>query len=78
MKDLYGKAADVAQSWGKTADKEAAGEQKTLLSTSNAASSVEQWAVNKACSLQRVGQLREEGFRAGSRCIQGASRMLQL
>lgn len=48
MKDLCGKAADVAQSWGKDADKEAAGKRKTLLSTSNAAMSVERWAVNKA------------------------------
>jgi len=47
-KELYGKAADAAQSWGKTADKESAGKLKTSLATSNAAMSVEQWAVNKA------------------------------
>jgi RecF/RecN/SMC N terminal domain len=48
MKELCGKAADAAQSWGKNADKAAAGQRKTLLSSSNAAMSVEQWAVNKA------------------------------
>src|SRR5439155_9280023 len=37
MKDLCGKAADAAQSWGNTADKEAATKRKTALSTSNAA-----------------------------------------
>jgi hypothetical protein len=45
---LCGKAADAAQSWGNTADKEAATKRKASLSTSNAAVSVEQWAVNKA------------------------------
>jgi hypothetical protein len=48
MKSLYGKAAEAAQSWGKDAEKEAAGKRKALLSTSAGASSVEQWAVNKA------------------------------
>jgi hypothetical protein len=48
MKDLCGKAADAAQSWGNATAKEAAIARKTLLSESNAASSVEQWAVNKA------------------------------
>ena len=48
MKDLCGKAADAAQSWGNAADKEAAAKRKASLSTSNAATSVEQWAVNKA------------------------------
>lgn len=48
MKDLCGKAAEAAQSWGNTADKEAATMRKAALSTSNAAMSVEQWAVNKA------------------------------
>jgi hypothetical protein len=48
MKDLCGKAAEVAQSWGNNADKDAVAKRKTLLSTSNAAINVEQWAVNKA------------------------------
>jgi hypothetical protein len=42
MKSLCGKAADAAQSWGNTADKEAATKRKASLSTLNAAMSVEQ------------------------------------
>jgi recombinational DNA repair ATPase RecF len=48
MKELFGKAADTAQSWGNAADKDAAAKRKSALSTSNAATSIEQWAVNKA------------------------------
>ena len=48
MKELCGKAADAAQSWGNDTDKEAAGTRKAVLSSSNAAMNVEQWAVNKA------------------------------
>jgi hypothetical protein len=48
MKDLYSKAAEAAQSWGKETEKEAVGERKTALSNSNAAVNIEQWAVNKA------------------------------
>jgi DNA repair exonuclease SbcCD ATPase subunit len=48
MKELYGKAADAAQSWGNKTEKEAATKRKDALSASAGASSVEQWAVNKA------------------------------
>jgi hypothetical protein len=48
VKDLYGKAVDSAQSWGNTTAKEAALARKAALSSSNGASNVEQWAVNKA------------------------------
>ena len=48
MKELYGKAADAAQSWGDTATKETAMKRKTALANSNAAKDAEQWAVNKA------------------------------
>ncbi len=47
-KDLYGKAAVAAQSWGNTAAKDAATSRKEALSASNGAVNVEQWAVNKA------------------------------
>ncbi|MGD9631675.1 MAG: AAA family ATPase [Pirellulales bacterium] len=47
MKTLCGKAADAAQSWGDDAAKSQATDRKTRLSNSNAASSVEQWAINK-------------------------------
>jgi hypothetical protein len=45
---LYGKAAAAAQSWGNEADKEAVAKRKAALSAAAGASSVEQWAVNKA------------------------------
>jgi hypothetical protein len=48
MKELLGKAAEAAQSWGKTAEKETAMTRKKALSESSAARNVEQWAVNKA------------------------------
>ena len=48
MKDIYGKAAAAAQSWGKDSEKESVSQRKAALSASNGASSVEQWAVNKA------------------------------
>lgn len=47
-KELYGKAATSAQSWGNTAAKDAAASRKEALSVSNGAVNVEQWAVNKA------------------------------
>ena len=37
MKELYGKAADAAQSWGNTTAKEIATKRKTALSNSNVA-----------------------------------------
>jgi hypothetical protein len=48
LKDLCGKAADAAQSWGQETDKQAALVRKSALSSCNGAVSVEQWAVNKA------------------------------
>jgi hypothetical protein len=48
MKDLYGKAADAAQSWGNKEEKETVAQRKASLSAAAAASNVEQWAVNKA------------------------------
>jgi hypothetical protein len=48
MKEIWGKAAEAAQSWGKAADKKTAVEKKTLLTTCNGGANVEQWAVNTA------------------------------
>lgn len=48
MKDLYGKAADAAQSWGNTADKDTVVRRKEKLSFSAGTWSPEHWAVNKA------------------------------
>lgn len=62
MKDLYAKAAEAAQSWGKAADKDEAAKRKTLLSTSNAAISVEQWAVNKAVHYNEWANFGKKDF----------------
>jgi hypothetical protein len=48
IKELYGRAADAAQSWGNTTARDAASKRKEALAASNAAVSVDQWAVNKA------------------------------
>ena len=62
MKDLCGKAADAAQSWGNNADKEAAAKRKTVLSTSSAAMNVEQWAVNKAVHYNEWANFGKKDF----------------
>jgi hypothetical protein len=48
LRELYGKSADAAQSWGNVAAKDDALERKDKLSKANGAKDVEQWAVNKA------------------------------
>lgn len=62
MKDLCGKAADAAQSWGNSPEKEAAGHRKAALSTSNAAMTVEQWAVNKAVHYNEWAKFEKKDF----------------
>lgn len=47
MKELLGKAANAAQSWGNDEDKALAVSLKKSLSESSASSQVEQWVVNK-------------------------------
>jgi hypothetical protein len=48
MRDLDGKAADAAQSWGNDNAKQVAANAKEALSLAAKVSNVEQWAVNKA------------------------------
>jgi hypothetical protein len=62
VKELYGKAVDAAQSWGNTAEKEAAAKRKTALSTSNAAKNVEEWAVNKAVHYNEWANFGKKDF----------------
>jgi hypothetical protein len=62
MKELYGKAADAAQSWGKAEGKEVAAARKTALSTCNAAKSVEEWAVNKAVHYNEWANFGKKDF----------------
>src|SRR5712664_2744048 len=62
MKELCGKAADAAQSWGNAAAKEAAAARKATLSGSSAASNVEQWAVNKAVHYNEWANFGKKDF----------------
>jgi hypothetical protein len=62
MKELCGKAADSAQSWGNAEAKEAATKPKAALSNSNAATNVEQWAVNKAVHYNEWANFGKKDF----------------
>jgi len=55
MKFPYDRVADAAQSWGNTQAKEIAAKRKQPHSSSNAATSVQQWAVNKAMHYNEWG-----------------------
>jgi recombinational DNA repair ATPase RecF len=61
-KDLYGKAAESAQSWGNAAAKAVCSSRKDSLSTSNGATSVEQWAVNKALHYNEWANFGKKDF----------------
>ncbi len=62
LKDLYGQAANAAQSWGNDAAKTAATERKAALSASNGAANVEQWAVNKALHYNEWANFGKKDF----------------
>jgi len=62
MGDLCGRAASAAQSWGNAADKEAATKRRASLAASNAAMSVEQWAVNKGVHYNEWANLGSKDF----------------
>lgn len=61
-KDLYGKAAEAAQSWGNNTAKEAAVKCKDALTISNGAMNVEQWAVNKAIHYNQWANFGKKDF----------------
>jgi hypothetical protein len=62
MKELYGKAAAAAQSWGKDEEKEAIANRKAALSAAAGASSIEQWAVNKAVHYNEWANFGKKDF----------------
>ena len=62
MKILCGKAAEAAQSWGNLAARDAAAARKATLSSSNAATSVEQWAVNRAVHYNEWANFGKKDF----------------
>ncbi len=61
-KELYGKAAEAAQSWGNAAAKSTCAARKDSLSASNGATNVEQWAVNKAVHYNEWANFGKKDF----------------
>jgi recombinational DNA repair ATPase RecF len=61
-KELYGKAAEAAQSWGNAAAKSICASRKDSLSASNGATNVEQWAVNKAVHYNEWANFGKKDF----------------
>ena len=62
MDRLLGKAADSAQSWGKSEEKNAIVEHRASLSASKGAAAVEQWAVNKAVHYNEWANFGKKDF----------------
>ena len=62
MKELYGKAAAAAQSWRNDTEREAVAQRKAALSTAAGASTVEQWAVNKAVHYNEWANFGKKDF----------------
>lgn len=62
MKKLLGDAASAAQSWGDTANRDAAACHKKALSESKGAADMEQWAVNKAVHYNEWANLGKKDF----------------
>jgi hypothetical protein len=70
FRTLCGKAADAAQSWGNDKGKDDATNLKAKLSASNAASSVEQWAINKAVHYNEWENFGKRDFEPVARAFQ--------
>lgn len=62
MKDLLGRAASAAQSWGDIKDHDDAVARKKALSESKGAVDMEQWAVNKAVHYNEWANLGKKDF----------------
>lgn len=62
MKKLLGEAASAAQSWGDTANRDAAAGHKKALSESKGATDMEQWVVNKAVHYNEWANLGKKDF----------------
>ena len=63
MDRLLGKAADSAQSWGKSVEKDAIAERRSSLAASKGATAVEQWAVNKAVHYNEWANFGRKDFK---------------
>jgi len=62
MKELLGKAAAAAQSWGNQEAKSTASERKQLLSRANSAKGDEEWLMNKAVHFNEWANLERADF----------------
>ena len=62
MDRLLGKAADSAQSWGKSAEKDGIAECRASLAASRGATAVEQWVVNKALHYNEWANFGKKDF----------------
>ncbi|MEZ5924145.1 MAG: hypothetical protein R3D57_07145 [Hyphomicrobiaceae bacterium] len=62
MKELLGKAANAANSWGNAAARDEATRRKDALAASNGARNVEQWAVNKALHYNEWANFGKKDF----------------
>lgn len=62
LKELYGKAAAAAQSWGDDNARQVANTRKAQLSESNGAINVEQWAINKAVHYNQWANFGKRDF----------------
>ena len=62
MKELLGKAAAAAQSWGNETSKASAAERKKLLSQANSAKGDEEWLMNKAVHFNEWANLEKADF----------------
>lgn len=62
MDHLLGKAADSAQSWDKTAERDAIVDRRKSLAISKGATAVQQWAVNKAVHYNEWANFGKKDF----------------
>lgn len=62
MDRLLGKAADSAQSWGKSEERDAIVERRASLASSKGTSAVERWAINKAVHYNEWANFGKKDF----------------
>ena len=78
MKELCGKSAEAAQSWGNDCGQGGRGDMKTSPLDLQWRDERRAMGGEQGGALQRVGQFRAKGFRAGGRRLQGIAGMLSL
>jgi hypothetical protein len=74
-KELWGKVAESAKSWGKSDKETNAADRKKFLPTCDAVMRVEQWSVNKAVHYNAWANFEVNDFQACGCRVQGADGM---